>query len=326
MARTGTETVLSGATMGTTWQVVVDDPMTDVARAALHAACQAAVEEVDGQMSTWRGDSALMRFNAARVGDWQDLPQPLLTVLEAGLAVSAATGGAFEMNVGDAVRAWGFGPAPIDLGAIRAASGRKAVPALDALEIDRGMGRARKEASLALDLCGIAKGYGVDRLVEAAMEHGVEHALCSIDGEVRALGGRADGSAWSVGIDAPDSPVRGGHSVIQLVDGAVATSGDYRHALMIRGRRMSHTIQPDRGAPVVDAPASVTVLGQSCMLADAMATALTVMGPARGAAHARQAGISTLILARDGGAVGTGLFAAASAGPVTASARDGLVA
>ena len=294
--------------MGTTWQVVVDDPLSAMARAELQASLQAAVDEVDDLMSTWRPDSALMQFNAAPTGAWQDLPQPLLTVLEAGLAIGAATGGAFEMNVGDAVRAWGFGSEPINLAAIRAVSGRQTVSAVDALELDRGLGRARKAAPLSLDLCGIAKGYGVDRLAETALAQGLARALCSIDGEVRALGCRADGQAWAVGIDAPDGITRGDHSVILLADGAVATSGDYRHFLTIRDARLSHTIRPDRGAPVVAGPASVTVLGQSCMLADAMATALTVMGRDHGVAHARRSGISALLLDHDGNALGTGLF------------------
>lgn len=314
MPKTATEVevILSGATMGTTWQVVLGDPLSDAGRMALQAACQAAVDEVDDLMSTWRADSALMRFNAAPVGEWHDLPGPLLAVLEAGLAIGIATEGAFEMNVGEAVRAWGFGPEPIDLDAIRAASGRQPVSARDALEVDRPLGRARKMAPMMLDLCGIAKGYGVDRLAEAALAHGVTRALCSVDGEVRALGGRADGQAWAVGIDAPDDVARGGHSVILLDDAAVATSGDYRHFLTIRGTRLSHTIRPEKAAPLVGAPASVTVLAQSCMLADAMATALMVMGRDRGADHARCVGISALFLDRDGSAVGTGLFDSAA--------------
>ena len=309
---TKADVTLSGATMGTIWQVVVDEPLSDAARMALQAACQAAVDEVDDLMSTWRPDSALMRFNAAPVGEWHDLPGPLLAVLEAGLAMGVATEGAFEMNVGEAVRAWGFGPEPMDLDAIRKASGQPPVSARDALAVDRLLGRARKAAPMMLDLCGIAKGYGVDRLVETALAHGIARALCSIDGEVRALGCRANGQAWAVGIDAPDDVARGGHSVILLADAAVATSGDYRHFLTIRGTRLSHTIQPEKAAPVVQTPASVTVLAQSCMLADAMATALMVMGRDRGVDHAREAGISALFLDRDGRAVGTGLFDSAA--------------
>lgn len=302
--------VLSGRTMGTEWRVTLDDRLSPAATAALRADLQAAVEEVDSQMSTWSPDSALMRFNAAPVGPWLPLPAPLLTVLEVGLAVSRASGGAFEMNVGDAVRAWGFGPAPIDLTAIQAARAATRIPAAQALEVDPAAGVARKTAPLALDLSGIAKGYGVDRLAEVAQGHGVTHALCSIDGELRAIGPRANGQAWQVGIDAPDGAVRGAHSRLGLADMAVATSGDYRHFVTVKGQRLAHTMNPQTGAPLTGAPASITVLGRSCMMADAMATALMVRGTERGLEIAREVGMSVLFIERGGRVSGSGIFAA----------------
>lgn len=299
---------LDGRTMGTGWRVLVDAALTGAARRALWDDLQRAVDEVDGQMSTWKPDSDLMRFNAAAVGGWLPLPRALLSVLEAGLAASALSDGAFEMNLGAAVRAWGFGAAGIDLASITAAHVAAWVPAAEGLEIDRPAGLARKTASLALDLCGIAKGYGVDRLAETVIAHGLGHALCSIDGEVRAVGGRADGQPWAVGIDAPDSLLRGSHSVLSLADGAAATSGDYRHFLMVRDKRLSHTMNPATRAPLVDAPASVTVLGRSCMMADAMATALMVLGNDGGTRLARSLGMSALFIDRTGRTTGTGLF------------------
>jgi FAD:protein FMN transferase len=295
---------LSGPTMGTRWSVLIDDPVAD---ATLQARFQAAVDEVDTQMSTWKPDSDLMRLNAAALDTWVTLPVRLLTVLGAGLVISRQTKGAFEMNIGDAVRAWGFG-----LDAIRTASAAQRVPATDALEIDRVNGMARKSASLALDLSGIAKGYGVDRLAETATELGLKHALCSIDGEVRAIGTRWDRRPWAVGIDAPEDGPRGQHSVLALEDMAAATSGDYRHFMTVGNTRLSHTMDPHRGAPLAAAPASVTVLSRSCMLADAMATALMVMGDSKGLVFAQDQAISALFLLRLSGemtALGTGAFA-----------------
>ena len=300
---------LGGPTMGTRWSVLIDDPVTDP---TLQSRFQAAVDEVDAQMSTWKPQSDLMRLNAAPLDVWVPLPDRLLMVLEAGLAISRQTGGAFEMNIGDAVRAWGFGPDLIDLQAIRAASTAERVPASAALELDLANGRARKSAPLALDLSGIAKGYGVDRLAETARGLGVNHALCTIDGEVRALGTRQDGRPWAVGIETPDSTATGQHSVLDLEDTAVATSGDYRHFVSVGTARLSHTMDPRRAAPLVAAPASVTVLSQSCMMADAMATALMVMGSGPGIDFAKDQAISALFLQRSAvgtTAVGTGTFA-----------------
>lgn len=319
MPKTFTDTAraLGGPTMGTRWTVLIDEPGADLTR--LQTRLQTAVDEVDAQMSTWKPDSDLMRLNAAPLDQWLALPDALMTVLAAGLSISQSTGGAFEMNIGDAVRAWGFGPGTIDLDAIRAASASRRVPATRALELDRANGRACKTAPLALDLSGIAKGYGVDRLAQTTLELGLRHALCSIDGEVRAIGTRQGGRPWAVGIDAPeDGPLqglhlgtRGQHSLLALEDMAVATSGDYRHFVTVRTTRLSHTMDPARGAPLIAPPASVSVLAPSCMMADAMATALMVMGDKAGVAFANAHGLSALFLQRGADAVsaiGTGQF------------------
>jgi thiamine biosynthesis lipoprotein len=302
--------LIEGRTMGTTWSVrlALD---CGVSQATLQTAFQHAVHQVDMQMSTWTPHSDLMRLNAAPVGDWVPLPNHLMAVLTAGLAISRDTKGAFEMNVGDAVRAWGFGADQINLDAIRAASGCARIPATQTLILDAGNGRAQKTAPLALDLSGIAKGYGVDRLAFVAAGFGIKHALCAIDGEVKAVGTQTCGTPWPVGIEVPDTPDRKMHSVLGLADMAVATSGDYRHFVEVKGTRLSHTIDPHRGAPIVNAPVSVTVLAKSCMQADAMATALIVMGRMEGHTFAMENEISALFLTRKAGnvdAIGTGLF------------------
>lgn len=303
---------LSGPTMGTTWQVLCDDAPRDAAH--LQADLQAAVDQVDFRMSTWKPDSTLMRFNAAPCGEWIALPTDLITVLAAGLATTTATKGAFEMNVGQAVQAWGFGAAEIDLAAIQSASAAPRISAAVALELDTGHNRARKTAPLSLDLSGIAKGYGVDRLAEVLIGHGLTHALCAIDGELRALGPQKNDQSWAVSVEDPTSPTRAAHAVLELADAAVATSGDYRHFVTVKGQRLSHTLHPQRMSPLVGAPASVTVIGQSCMLADAMATALMVMGAGEGMAFAQTRGLSVLFLLRGPNGLtqqGTGLFAPA---------------
>src|SRR5690606_32932512 len=100
---------LNGPTMGTRWSALFfAEPGFD--RGAVQAALQAAVDEVDAQMSTWKPDSDLMRLNAAPVGDWVEVPERLRTVLRLGLEIGRASGGAFDIGMGDAVAAWGFGP------------------------------------------------------------------------------------------------------------------------------------------------------------------------------------------------------------------------
>ncbi len=287
---------LNGPTMGTRWSALFfASPGFD--SAPVQAALQAAVEAVDAQMSTWKPDSDLMRLNAAPVGAWHTVPNDLARVLQLGIEIGRASDGAFDIGQGGAVRAWGFGPAPADPQAIRAAMEAPKRPAHQALEVDTD--RARKIAPLTLDLNGIAKGHGVDRLAEVLQDHDIADALVGIDGEMRAMGLRPDGQPWTIAIEAPDHERRAPHSILTLQDAAVATSGDYRHWVSVQGRRLSHTMDPRRGAPLLASPASVTVIAPTCAAADGWATALMVEGPVAGALLAQRHGLEALFLIRD---------------------------
>lgn len=290
-----TRLALNGSTMGTRWSVIAHRPKGHDP-AALHADLQAAVDEVDAQMSVWRPESDLMRLNAAPVGAWVPLPGRLMAVLARALDIGRLSEGAFEIAMGDAVAAWGFGPAPADAPAIRAALERHRQPSFEALELDLAGSAACKRAPMRLDLGGIAKGYGVDRLIEVVQAHGLAHALAAIDGELRALGGQPDGRGWAVALERPEPGRRAAHSVFELRDIAIATSGDYRHFVELGGQRLAHTMDPARGGPMVGGPASVTVLAERCMDADALASAFMVMGEARGRALAARLGVEVLFL------------------------------
>lgn len=288
---------LNGPTMGTRWSALVFAPQ-GFDPEPIRLALQAAVDEVDAQMSSWNPGSDLMRLNGAPLGAWVAVPDRLRQVLEMGLQVGRASGGAFDIGVGDAVSACGFGPEAAAPERIRQAmrAGRRL--AHEALEM--GAGLVRKQAPLTLDLNGIAKGYGVDRLAETLVQHGLHAGLVGIDGEMRALGLRPGGEPWTVAVEAPDQERRAPHSILALQDAAVATSGDYRHWVEVQGRLLSHTMDPARGAPLLTSPASVTVVHASCMQADAWATALMVMGSLEGAAMARKQGLDALFIDRIG--------------------------
>jgi thiamine biosynthesis lipoprotein len=292
-----TRQALNGPTMGTRWSAVFFADGIDPA--PVQQALQAAVAEVDAQMSTWRPDSDLMRLNAAPVGEWVPVPAHLMAVLRLALEVGRASGRAFDIGMGDAVAAWGFGPAPADPERIRQALAVPRRPAHELLELDRTACRARKAAPVTLDLNGIAKGYGVDRLAETLQRFGIASALVGIDGEMRAFGSRPDGQAWAVAVEAPDPHRRAAHSALVLRDAAVATTGDYRHRVRAGERDLSHTMDPRRGSPLLDPPASVTVVARTCAEADAWASALMVLGEAEGGAVAERLGLDALFLLRE---------------------------
>ncbi|MEC3910351.1 FAD:protein FMN transferase [Sphingobium sp. CR2-8] len=275
--------------MGTSWSAQIVDPPDG---------CDAAIEEVLArvieQMSHWEADSAISRFNRAPLGEWMVLPGDMLAVLHAGLDMARLSGGAFDPAIGRLVDRWGFGPA------LQPAS--TAMPGAPWTHIDVEGKRARRRADVALDFSGIAKGFAVDAVATALRARGVANFLIEIGGELRGEGVKPDIQPWWVDVDAPPDlavpTLR-----VALCNCAIATSGDYRRFRFQDGARLSHSIDPATGAPIAAGVASVTVLHDQAMLADAWATAITVMGPDRGMHLATRHGLAArLVMRTDTGA------------------------
>jgi len=288
---------LNGATMGTRYSALFfAAPGLD--EVAIAASLFAAVDQVDRQMSTWKADSDLSRLNATPEQQWLDIPQELLSVLTMALRIGRQSNGAFDIGVGDLVNAWGFGPGrqvPRNLPAQR-----RRQSAAELLEIDLLHSRVRKRAAITLDLSGIAKGFAVDQLARCLDGWGINRYLVGIDGEMRACGLKAAGQPWAIAVEKPLLGVREVMGVMELSDVAIATSGDYRHWVEIADKRYAHTMHPALGAPACNQLAAVTVLASSCMLADAWATALLVLGEVAGPELAQARGMDALFVVRDG--------------------------
>jgi thiamine biosynthesis lipoprotein len=276
--------------MGTTWAArIVDAPPN----------CTAVVQDVLGrviaQMSNWEAGSDISRFNRTQPGVWADLPADMLTVLHAGLDMARLSGGAFDPAIGEIVERWGFGPTR-QVQAPRSAP--RSAP-WQAIEMDGG--RARRLDDVALDFSGIAKGFAVDAVAEALRDLGLAHFLVEIGGELRGEGVKPDIQPWWVDIEAP--PGMGLPTLrVALCGLSVATSGDYRRFRIEDGARLSHSIDPKSGAPIGNGVASVTVLNESAMLADAWTTAITVMGHEHGMALATRQGVAARLIRREGDA------------------------
>lgn len=283
---------LGGETMGTSWRVRLGAPPGSD-RAAMQRDIEARLEDILAQMSHWRADSLLGRFNRAQGGEWFALPRDFAHVMEAALAVAERSAGAFDPAVGALVDIWGHGPVPAtapptssQLAEARATSG------FVRLAYDAGTARLRQPGGVKLDLSGIAKGFAVDAVAALLVERGFEHALVEIGGELAGRGLKPDGEPWWVDLETPEAaaaPFR-----IALHQLAVATSGDY-----VRGQ---HTIDPRSGLPVEHAMA-VSVVHTSAMLADAWATALSVLPPSAMKATALREGLKTRALTRLDGEV-----------------------
>ncbi|MBW2268958.1 MAG: FAD:protein FMN transferase [Deltaproteobacteria bacterium] len=296
---------IGGSAMGTTWSVKVAHAGLDGARerAAVDAA-SSSIERVEALMSTWRADSELVRLNAQPGGVAFPLAAETFRVFEIAQGVSALSGGAFDVTVSPLVAAWGFGagaraleptpPSPAELRALRARVG------YTKLALDRVAGTLTKQADgVECDLSAVAKGFAVDEVARALLALGLDNFLVEIGGELRGAGVRLDGEAWRVAIEEPDAVGRRVHRVVALRDAAMATSGDYRNYYESEGRRVSHTIDPRSGEPIRHRLASVTVIHSEAAEADALATALNVLGPEAGYTLATRQGLAAYFLIRN---------------------------
>lgn len=292
---------LHGETMGTRYSAVFfGAPGAD--EADINARLFAAVDDVDRQMSSWKPDSALNRLNNAPLDQWISIPEGLFVVLEAALEVSRQSQGAFDIGVGDLVNAWGFGTSEGQVNEhwIAALKAQAYRPATDALELDPVHRRVRKRAAITLDLSGIAKGYGVDQLSRVLDTLGITRYLVGIDGEMRARDTKPDGQPWSIAIEKPVCDVREVMGVMELSDAAIATSGDYRHQVQHAGKSYAHTINGILREPSLTRLAAVSVMASTCMLADAWATALLVLGEKVGIELAQKRSMTALFVLHDG--------------------------
>ena len=291
--------------MGTTWSVQTAGVAIDAA--VLERDARAALDEVVAQMSHWEAGSEISRFNRAPAGTRMPISADFAAVMTCALKIARISGGAFDPALGEVVEAWGFGPS-LTVGqtpvARRSAGWRG---------LDLNPAGLLQPGDVQLDLSGIAKGYAVDKVAGRLAAGGCGAFLVEVGGELYGAGVTPEGLPWWAQIETPAGlgPTPGGEEIFVGLPGwALATSGDYRRYFERDGRRFSHTIDPATGAPVEGAVASVTVLAADCMRADAWATALTVMGLARGLAFADSHGLSALFLTVGAGGVETHASAA----------------
>lgn len=290
---------VGGETMGTTWSVRFDNPRM-IGLDAVHAAAAHALDRVIAQMSHWRADSDLSRYNQARAGSVHSLAPEFATVLGCALRWADASDGALDPTVGPLVALWGFGPDAVasahapDAHALHRAH---AACGWRRLRFNAAASTLEQPGELTLDFSGIAKGFAVDHVVDALRALDLVDLLVEVGGELRSAGHRPGGTPWTVQVAAPDDSV-GASPPVALTDLAIATSGDRWHHREFAGRRWSHTIDPRTGEPVAHALASVSVLHAECMHADALATVLTVLGPTEGLAFANAHDVAALFFER----------------------------
>jgi thiamine biosynthesis lipoprotein len=290
---------LNGKSFATTWSIAL---YADAEPEGLDVRCQAVLDRIDKEMSPYRIDSDLTRFNLAPAGAFVRLPDSLCKVVGYALETAALSAGAFDPALLSAVELWGFGaravaeglPEATDISTLR---GQKH-GWRDLIVQGEGM---VKPADVRLDLCAIAKGFAVDELMRLLQaELGVCAALVEVGGELKGWGVQPDGLPWWVEIEAPEA-AQGPRTVAALCGWAVATSGERVRSFVHNGQVHSHTIDSVTQSPTRSDVISATVFDPECWRADALATALMVMGEERAIEFATQHDIPCLLWVHDGG-------------------------
>lgn len=259
--------------MGSLCEITAFGPDATGTAASVEAALDR-IEALDRLLSDYRDDSPLSELN--RDGGGAAVPPELERFLRVALGWARETGGVFDPTVGALVDAWdlrgaGRVPLPFELDAARAATGFASV------RIDPG-GRVRFERpGLRLDPGGIGKGYALDRAAEVLRQSGVQAALLDFGGQLLALGAPPGAAAWEVAVADPSDRDRPA-LVLRLRDASAATSGQAERGRRVGPIWVGHVLDPRDGRPV-PRQGSVTVVAPDATAADALSTALLVLGP-----------------------------------------------
>ncbi|WP_150778752.1 FAD:protein FMN transferase [Pseudomonas fluorescens] len=288
----------SGPTMGSTYSIKY------VRRAGLPVSKDVQVEvekilaDVDQQMSTYRSDSDIERFNDLPANRCQKMPEPILGLIRVGEQLSKQSEGSYDLTVEPLLNLWGFGPQARE----------EKIPAAQALaEVRQRVGYRHlridldqlcKDAAVEVDFNSIAAGYAVDTIAAKLDAMGIHNYLAEATGELKAVGKKLDGSPWRIALEEPRDDQQFAQKVIAVDGYGVSTSGDYRNYFQQDGKRYSHTFDARTGAPVLHTLASVTVIHPSALMADGLSTLLLILGPERGWDYAQAHDIGAFFVIR----------------------------
>lgn len=272
--------VIRGETMGTSYSVTYQAEGNRVVRKRLKDQIENILKDINQKMSTYIDDSELSLLNQISMQFPVVISEELFYVINSAQSISELTGGAFDVTIGPLVNLWGFGPVQgnkvpteNDISFVMEQVG------YEKLILDETSSTISKTTDMMyIDLSAIAKGYAVDRIAMHLDMLNINNYLVDIGGDMLGKGKNKNEQAWQIGVEKPDPYARDVQTIVSLDNMGMATSGDYRNYFEQDGVRYSHTLDPTTGKPVMHNLASVTVLHAQCMQADALATALLVMG------------------------------------------------
>ncbi|MBW2568163.1 MAG: FAD:protein FMN transferase [Deltaproteobacteria bacterium] len=280
------EILISGKTMSTTYNIKI---VAEHAQNSgmLENKINKRLDEINQSMSIFIKDSEISRFNAlSNLGDKFYASDDFFRVMTIAESLYKLTDGAWDGTVMPLVNLWGFGkkeqkriiPKKEEIDRLLSNTG------FCHIEISKNRYFAKRKTCISVDLASVAKGYAVDQIADLIKKEGINNFLVEIGGEVYAVGFRNDGKKWKVGINRPqkNSSFDQAYKIVELHDKALATSGDYRNFFEIDGKRYSHILNPKTGYPVSNSVVSVSIIADTCVFADGLATAVVVMDAMKG--------------------------------------------
>ncbi|MEX3020022.1 FAD:protein FMN transferase ApbE [Kluyvera sp. STS39-E] len=304
VAPKATATVLEGKTMGTFWRVSVVG--IDNARAdELRQKVQKLLDGDDQLLSTWKNDSALMRFNHSNSMTPWPVSEAMADIVTESLRIGYKTQGAMDITVGPLVNLWGFGPdkQPVKTPTEAQIDAAKARTGLAFLSVINRAGRQYLQKSipdLYVDLSTVGEGYAADHLAQLMIEEGISRYLVSVGGALVSRGLNADGQPWRVAIQKPTDRENAVQAMVDINGHGISTSGSYRNYYELDGQRISHVIDPQTGRPINHKLVSVTVIAPTALEADGWDTGLMVLGPQKAQQVVREQGLAVYMIMKEG--------------------------
>ncbi|MGD9638312.1 MAG: FAD:protein FMN transferase [Alphaproteobacteria bacterium] len=272
--------VFKGSAIGTYYSIKIAD---EINTKQINDVILSEIDNVNNKMSCFKTTSELSNFNNLVPNEWFKVSDDLFEVLLKARDVFESSNGAFDVTVGDLVDLWGFGTknkGRVDIPSSQEIAAAKKTVGFNLIDFDSGNKSIRKKANSKINLSAIAKGDLVDKIALHFDNLKINNYIVEIGGETKVKGYRnpKNKEKWRIGIEKPDANQEGILRIVAMHNMSVATSGDYRNFFDYNGKRYSHTINPKTGFPVTHNIVSASVFNESCMTADAYATAILALG------------------------------------------------
>lgn len=300
----GETMVIEGKTMGTFYRVSLAG--VDKSReAALREQIEAQLKEDDHQLSTYKEDSVLSRFNQYQGSVPQPISAGMADAIVTSMRIGMLTGGAMDITVGPLVNLWGFGPdkQPVKTPThdqIAAARKLTGLQHLKVIQQSDGQYLQKDLPGMYVDLSTVGEGYATDHLARLIEGNGISNYLVSVGGAVVSRGHNAKSNPWQVAIQKPTDKETAVQAIVDLQGMGISTSGSYRNYYELDGKRLSHIIDPATGSPITHKLVSATVIAPTALEADGWDTGLMVLGTHKALALAEKQHLAVYLITKEG--------------------------